>query len=890
MATTIERLQAVVTADTRDAEAGLGRVGRSADGAQGALGRLGSIGTGAAKVGLAAIATGAAAASAAVGALAAKALTGGWDRLTGIENAEAKLRGLGHSADSVKTIMDSALKAVKGTAYGLDDAAKIAASAVAAGVKPGQDLERTLKLVADAATIGGTSMSEMGLIFNKVAAGNKMQAEEANMLLDRGIPIWNLLAKTLGKTTAEVQKMGEKGQISFDMFRKAVESGMGGAALKSGETMTGTLANMNAALSRLGAEILKGAFPELKKVFGDATKELDKLGPAATTTGRIVGRTLAGGIQLASDAFRVAGPIVRDISKGFELAGTGARILFDALREGGSAQRRSILSEMFPPDAVRIIDRVLGAVRGVVDSVGRQLDPTLQALRPVLDGVLVVARTAAEVGFWLLANRIELVGKAAELIMPGLQRFGGFVQTNVLPGLQRFGEFVSVQLLPGLDRFRSQAGEQLPGALAGLGAAVQGQLQWVGTLAGHFKAGADSVGGIEAAVGRLGQVFVQAQQVIGPIMADVQRWAREHLPQWRASWGELGGTVREITETVFQILGVVVVRAMDLIGSKISMTVEGIRIIWSKFGADILAVASSAFGLVHQAIKTWLELVSGALKVVLRVLQDNWSGAWQAIKDTAFRVAYVEMPKLMAAAGQLIVDQFKLAGRMLFEAGRAVIQGLLDGIESKTGDLRVLLARVTATIPMFKGPPSKDAVLLYPAGQSVMDGLIGGVESRFPAFQTVLGRATAMVSDGWAGLRRQLDAAFTAPGMSQDAVFRRRFEESWQRVLADPAAMSKRWIVTDDGSIQDADWLLSLRGMGSGSAPTPSGPAGMYWTGTEWRTPPKKLTPIRTMEEYDAFRGGGRGLTQNIYAAPGMNERQLAAKAAAAAGRALLGA
>src|SRR5690606_39663289 len=85
------------------------------------------------------------------------ALKKGFDRLTGIENATAKLSGLGHSAQSVEKIMDSALAAVKGTAFGLDDAAAVAASSVAAGVKPGQDLQRTLTLVADAATIGGTS-------------------------------------------------------------------------------------------------------------------------------------------------------------------------------------------------------------------------------------------------------------------------------------------------------------------------------------------------------------------------------------------------------------------------------------------------------------------------------------------------------------------------------------------------------------------------------------------------------------------------------------------------------------------------------------------------------------------------------------------------------------
>src|SRR5690606_26354380 len=98
----------------------------------------------------------------------------GVGRLESIDNASKKLSGLGHSASTVESIMTNALNSVKGTAFGMDEAASTAAGTVAAGIKPGKELERTLKLVADAATIGGTSMSEMGAIFNKVATSNKL--------------------------------------------------------------------------------------------------------------------------------------------------------------------------------------------------------------------------------------------------------------------------------------------------------------------------------------------------------------------------------------------------------------------------------------------------------------------------------------------------------------------------------------------------------------------------------------------------------------------------------------------------------------------------------------------------------------------------------------------
>ena len=222
-------------------------------------------------------------------ALGNLAVQGGFERALDIENAEHKLTGLGHSAEEVQQIMDNALASVKGTAYGMGDAATVAASAVAAGVKPGEDLERTLKLVGDAAAISGRDMVSMGAIFNKVAASGKMTGEELNQLTDSGIPMLQLLGESMGKTNEEVRDMVSAGEIGFDDFRNAIERGMGGAALKMGETFQGNLENTKAAMSRLGKEFmdpfLKGMTPALStviqiidKITAGSTDGLDELG------------------------------------------------------------------------------------------------------------------------------------------------------------------------------------------------------------------------------------------------------------------------------------------------------------------------------------------------------------------------------------------------------------------------------------------------------------------------------------------------------------------------------------------------------------------------------------------------------------------------------------
>lgn len=212
----------------------------------------------------------------------------GWSRLTAIDTAKQKLLGLKMPAEQVEQVMKDALASVKGTAYGLGDAATVAASAVAAGVQPGEDLERTLKLVADAAFIGGASMSDMGSIFNKVAAKNKVSGDVLNQLGERGIPILQFLSKQLGVTTEDVVDLVSKGKVSFDDFRAAMETGLGGAAQQSGATFQGAVDNILASLGRMGANVLQPIFDRVKDALPGVLEAMQSVEPAFKGVGEAI--------------------------------------------------------------------------------------------------------------------------------------------------------------------------------------------------------------------------------------------------------------------------------------------------------------------------------------------------------------------------------------------------------------------------------------------------------------------------------------------------------------------------------------------------------------------------------------------------------------------------
>lgn len=201
------------------------------------------------------------------GALAGITLKGGIDRALGIENARAKLTGLGNDTKSVEKIMGNALASVEGTAFGLDEAATTAAGAVAAGIKPGEQLESTLKTVANTAAAAGTGMDEIGNVFNTVSAVGAAYTGDINMIAQRGIPIWQSLGTTLGKSQEEVKKMATEGKIDFATFEAAAKDASGGVAAAMGDTTKGSFDNMMASVRKLGAMFVTGILPLAKTTF-----------------------------------------------------------------------------------------------------------------------------------------------------------------------------------------------------------------------------------------------------------------------------------------------------------------------------------------------------------------------------------------------------------------------------------------------------------------------------------------------------------------------------------------------------------------------------------------------------------------------------------------------
>lgn len=201
-------------------------------------------------------------------------ITGGKTRASNIDQAKFMFAGLGID---VQQGMDSALAAVRGTAFGLDEAAKAAAQFGASGIMVGDQMTGALRGVAGAAAMTGSSFSEMADIFAGSAGSGKVTNMDLMQFATRGLNAAAAVGKVMGKTEIEIHAMATAGTLDFKTFADAMDQAFGSHATEANQTYTGSLANLHAAMSRMGASFFSTEQIQQRDLFNALGPVIDKL-------------------------------------------------------------------------------------------------------------------------------------------------------------------------------------------------------------------------------------------------------------------------------------------------------------------------------------------------------------------------------------------------------------------------------------------------------------------------------------------------------------------------------------------------------------------------------------------------------------------------------------
>lgn len=633
-----------------------------------------------------------------IAAVLGTALVKGFGRLKAIETAQAKMRGLGYDSETVSKAMDNALASVKGTAFGLGDAATAAGQLMAANIKPGEQLEGVLSTVANNASAAGTSFDEMGSIFARAASqANGVQNDVISQLADRGIPIYQALADQLGVTAGEVFKMASAGEIGFDVFQKAATAAAGTVADEMGNTTTGAFDNMMAALGRLGAKLLEDIYPLIGPLFKDITAWLDEATTHVEPFIQAVGTTLKSAfdkivsamqwVQQNKDWLGALG-----VAAGLITGVTVAVRTFRAVQLGLTAATYGVQGAMLVTGgSAKVYNTIMAltAAKTKIVTVAQKAFNAVLRANPI--GIIVTAIAALVAGLVWFFTQTE-TGKK---IWGEFTRFLGEAWANISSFFQSVWENVLKPVFEGIGQVLSFVWNSiLKPIFDGIAAVVT--WVWENVLAPIFN-----IIGVQFAIlggllqgvwefvlkpifDAIGAIFTWLyENIVQPIIAGIQLYVRAWAAIFTWLWNNILKPVFDAIGKIFNwVWSSVIKPVVDWIREKIELFGLGVQILWSTYVKPAFDKIGEIFNWIWNNIispvVSWIQEKITLLGLGFRIMYEQYiKPAWDSVSAVIKRVWEKGIKPVIDTLTKVIKSDPKEA----FEAARDAIGDAWAGIQ-----------------------------------------------------------------------------------------------------------------------------------------------------------------------------------------------------------------
>lgn len=449
-------------------------------------------------------------------------IAGGKKRAMNLEQAHFMFEGLGMDAEAV---MDNALEAVLGTAFGLDEAAKAASQFGASGMEAGDDMTSALRAISGTAAMTNSSYEDMSQVFTKVAGNGRLMGDDLLRLSARGLNAAATLGEAFDMTEAEVREMVTAGEVSFEMFYQAMDEAFGEQATKANETYTGSLANMRAALSRIGASFFTDWLVQQRDLFNSLAPAIDSIGEALEPVIEMminVGRTSTDDLIGFIDAF--------DFSKLSLLV----EPILEIVKNIGSVLMRIVhpikdaFKQIFPPTTIEQISEILWKIEEFTES-----------LKMGAGSIINLRRTFAGL-FAILGIGWEIL-KAAGTALADLFGFVFDGSFSILEATGNIGDF-----LVALHE-AAKNGEGLTNFFTNLGKVLKAPLtiikELAGALFGLFDIKPPSAGNLTKGfefLGSVGEAVMRSWERILNLLRTVRDFFEPLTKEIGAFFGDLG--------------------------------------------------------------------------------------------------------------------------------------------------------------------------------------------------------------------------------------------------------------------------------------------------------------------------------------------------------------
>ena len=359
--------------------------------------------------------------SAAVSTLSSS-LQSAFNRSDTMEQFERTMSAMTGDTQAADKALEELKTTTKGTAYGLDVAAKATQNFVTRGMDMSKATEQ-VKIWGDAVAFYGKGTNEqfenVTDALAKMRTKGKVEMDQLDRLFDAGIDAVGMYAQVTKQSSADVQDALSHGEISADQFidvvTNAMASGAGGvqkiagAAKEAGASWQGTMDNMKAAVTRGMLGIIDAIdenlsainLPTLREMISEiGTTAENALGKVASVVGTIIqdiGPSVTNVIDMFKENFKEIAPAVEDVAKAvYEFI----KDIIKSLESGSLETAVEKIGDLFTSLSkviAKITKSVLPAISKAIDFLADNLD------------VLIPLVVSAVTGFkgWQVAKKVS---------------------------------------------------------------------------------------------------------------------------------------------------------------------------------------------------------------------------------------------------------------------------------------------------------------------------------------------------------------------------------------------------------------------------------------------------------------------------------------------------
>lgn len=592
-----------------------------------------------------------------------------------IQSLRASFESLTGSVDATNKVMNTLYQFGKQTAFSNQDIQAAGRSFLAVGQNADQ-MQESLKLAGDIAGATGADLSQLVLPLSQAYARGTLQTQDFYQILNSGAGALRGTLQTVVQAKTGISNLGDamsQGKVTTDLLWEAMrmadqEGGFAfNGAIKQSETFNGRMSNLKEAITNAGLSMLG---------VNAATGEVDKNGAFAKFSNTVSNLTNT----LSSADFQAK---MQSLASGVQSAlSTVANVIGFIVRN----------KDIFLPIAVAI-GTIVAALK----------------VWAVVTKGLALAQAALNIV--LAANPIGIIILAIAGLVAGLAFF--FTKTET--GKKVWSAFTG---------FLVSAWNKVVGVFSAIG--------------GFF---AKVFGGVQSVLQSVGNFFTGIFNAIGSAVSAFLSFFQEH---WRIIivivLGPLGLLIDFVTAYWSQITGAIST-AVNWIAGIISTVFQGIANFFGAIWSGIVGIITGYVNLVWSIISTIFNAIAGFLTAVFgppiaaiigafqraaAFIGGVVGGIWNGITS-----AFNSVVGFLGGIGSKVIGIFAGAGGWLVDAGKNIINGLINGAGSLLKNIGSMFLNM---IPGWIVGPFKKALGIHSPsrvfaglGDNITQGLINGI-------------------------------------------------------------------------------------------------------------------------------------------------------------------